>query len=81
MSSINQEIIRFERLLDDMIGNHWSTRQIAFGAFVMGFLADMLFRVFVFEESFGIFLFIRASIMGFVWVFIFVFVSPQTSKK
>jgi len=33
----------------------------------MGFLTDMLFRVFVFEVSFGIFLFLRASIMGFVW--------------
>lgn len=44
----------------------WSPRQIALGGFAVGFFTDLFLEYFIFDEPFGTFLFIQASIMGIV---------------
>lgn len=64
-----------------MVDTRWSSRQIAFGGFAIGSFTDLFLQTFVFDEPFGIFLFVRSSIMGVVWGLVFFFGYPRITKK
>lgn len=64
-----------------MVDARWSSRQIAFGGFVLGFFIDLSFQTVIFDDPFEIFLFFRASVMGVVWALVFSFAYPQTTTE
>lgn len=64
-----------------MVDAHWSSRQIAFGGFVIGLFFDLFFQTIIFDDSFGAFLIFRAFVMGVVWALVFSVGYTQTTTE
>jgi len=57
-----------------MTDTPWSPRHKALGGFAVGFLVTLFVQTFVFEETFGGFVLLRAVTQGVVFGLIFYFV-------
>ena len=64
-----------------MVDTRWSSRQIAFGGFAIGFFFDLFLQTFVFDEPFGTFLFVQSSVMGVVCGLVFFFGYHRATKE